>query len=83
MPNDAKQNKNMIYHEPPPESPSPSGVCQRVRTTKQGSNPHSRQVKCRDCGAVLEKEKLAKSEQMKTEDEQQCKHEIKTTEDQR
>ena len=65
------------YLEPPPESPSPSGICQHLRTTKQGSNPYLKQVKCRDCGEVLEKEKLAKTESMKTEDVANCEHEKK------
>lgn len=38
-------------------------------------------MKCRDSGAVLEKERLAKAEKMKTEDEQECAHELKDYED--
>ena len=52
-------------------------ACQRKNLTRQGSNAYYKVLKCKDCGLVLEKEKLTKPEKMKTEEAGDCKHEDK------
>ena len=54
------------------KSPDPS--CQHKNTTRQGSNAYVKTLRCKDCGFVLEKEKLAVPEKMKTEDIRECEH---------
>eukprot|EP00435_Cladocopium_sp_Y103_P071820 s326_g38.t1 len=45
-----------------------------ARTTKQGSNNEKRQVKCHDCGKILEEEKLVPDERMKSKAKEECDH---------
>eukprot|EP00435_Cladocopium_sp_Y103_P066563 s466_g28.t2 len=59
---------------PTPTPLTPVQDCAHVRTTKQGSNDHRRVVKCKDCGLVLEEEKLTPGEKMRVEVPAGCAH---------
>eukprot|EP00435_Cladocopium_sp_Y103_P032824 s1828_g8.t1 len=63
--------------QPVPETPSASAGCQHKKVTTQGSNSRSRQVKCCDCGVILEKVKLEQPQKMETEHRGACEHKDK------
>lgn len=57
-----------------PSTPTPS-ECVHARTTTHGSNDGKRITKCKDCGLILQEEKLTPSEKMKTTSPKECPHE--------
>ena len=48
--------------------------CPHQNKTRQGSNSHVKILRCKDCGFVLEKERIKAPEKMKTEDVRDCDH---------
>ena len=63
---------------PTPTPLTPVQDCAHLRTTKQGSNDKRRVVKCKDCGLVLEEEKLTPGEKMRIDSPVTgCAHEEK------
>ena len=57
-----------------PAATTPHGTCQQLHITKQGSKAYQRVKKCKDCGLVLEFEKINPTDGMQTADAQQCPH---------
>jgi len=48
--------------------------CPHQNKTRQGSNSHVKILRCKDCGFILEKERIKAPEKMKTEDVRDCDH---------
>ena len=54
-----------------------SAGCQHKNITTHGTNSKSRQVKCKDCGVILEKTARVPTEKMQTEHRGSCEHKDK------
>ena len=56
---------------------SSMAACEHRNLTRQGSNGHKRVLKCRDCGLVLESEKVEKTSPMQISKDE-CDHKLKS-----